>query len=67
MQTIAEFFSDLTQLGLHPVSPGLPQHDESSVPGLIASMRKTQKIERFRLPFSTSPAILGGVPVLSKN
>ena len=45
---------DLIQLRLQPFPNRLPQHREPSIALLLhADMRKAEKIERFRLPFST--------------
>src|ERR1700680_1317881 len=44
----------LIQLRLQPFPYRLPQHREPSIaPLLYADMRKTEKVERLRLPFST--------------
>src|SRR5882762_6191899 len=44
----------LTQLRLQPFPYRLPQHREPSIaPLLYADMRKTEKVERLRFPFST--------------
>ncbi len=62
MQAIPELASDLAQFRLHALPHGLPQHDESPVPGSVARVRKTQEVERLGLPFSTALAIPSGVP-----
>jgi hypothetical protein len=44
----------LIQLRLHPFPNRLPQHREPSIALLLhADMRKAEKVERLRLPFST--------------
>ena len=62
MQAIPKLASDLAQFRLHALPHGLPQHDESPVPGSVARVRKTQEVERLGLPFSTALAIPSGVP-----
>src|SRR6266853_976674 len=49
-----KFGFHLVQLRLQPFAYRLPQHRKPSIaPLLHADMRKAEKIERFRLPFST--------------
>src|SRR5207245_2041633 len=49
-----KFGFHLVQLRLQPFADRLPQHREPSIaPLLHADMRKAEKVERLRLPFST--------------
>src|SRR6266436_3136830 len=49
----------LVQLRLQPFAYRLPQHRKPSIaPLLYANMRKAEKVERLRFPFSTFPPII---------
>src|ERR1700676_2083655 len=59
MHPSLKFGFHLVQLRLHPFAYRLPQHRKPSIALLLhADMRKAEKVERFRLPFSTPLALV---------
>ena len=56
MQASPEFLFDLLELGPHPLAHRLSQHDELPLPGLAATVREAQEVERLRLAFAPSAA-----------
>ena len=59
MHTSPKLFLEFLQLGTHPLSHGLPKHDEPSKSIPVTDMRETQVIEGLRLAFITPFSIFG--------
>ena len=53
MHTPPKFFLEFLQLSTHPLSHGLPKHDEPPLSVLVTYMRETQGIEGLRLAVTT--------------
>src|SRR5208283_1228380 len=62
MPASLELLLDLAQLGPQTLGDGPALHGKVPLPVLPAHMREPQKVERFRLPFSSPFPVRFGIP-----
>jgi hypothetical protein len=56
---LSELGLEVLQFRSHPLTHRLSQHDELSIPRLVACMRESEEIESLRLALATPSDIVG--------